>query len=999
MSGRLNVAMPADQLLVPQSDVAATAPCLYALPASTDLAAVADAVDLAAGMGFEGLLLLGADAGNPTLSAEASDAVAAVAAAVGRRGLGLWAAVCMREVVSDHPLATLVAPDAFGAPPFVEATPIDPRKPAARQRGVVPLQLPDDDGLRRWWREALSRLRRLGVEGFAQIAPTAPALRLAGAVNRGEEGIAAFYRPTDDGMAAGGNWLVDGWADVENGADIGMLLASIAASARGWALASAVAPTAKRGIADINMLLRRYRGLSARTRVWTAPRATMMIASRTDDEGASVIVHNRSHESAAWPAAAMPAMPWQIFEPLAGEGRKVTGLKPGELVIFRGVAPPPVAAESVASPLEAAQPARRVVISRLSPAVDAGAFAVKCVLGEWVPVEADIFADGHEMLAAAVLSRPSDDATWTVTRMSPQGNDVWAAPVRFARLGEHLICVEAWIDVWGGFRRDLAAKRAAEQDLALEAREGRAMVEAALRRADAPHAAALQATLAAGNDPFEQAEALLRPDVALAMEAVDDRRFRSRSFLQPVCVEREAARFSSWYEIFPRSQSGTTQRHGTFVDVIDRLPRIAGMGFDTLYFTPIHPIGRRNRKGRNNSLVAADGDLGSPYAIGAAEGGHAAIHPQLGTFDDFRRLLDEARRHGMEIALDFAIQCAPDHPWLTQHPGWFAWRPDGSVKYAENPPKKYQDIVNVDFYAPAAIPDLWLALCDVVAFWAGQGIRSFRVDNPHTKPLPFWHWLIASIKATYPDAIFLSEAFTRPKLMYHLAKVGFSQSYTYFTWRTEKRELTEYLLELTQGEARDFFRPHFFVNTPDINPLFLQTSGRAGFLIRAALAATLSGLWGVYAGFELCEFAALPGREEYLDSEKYELRARPDRAPGDIVDEITQLNRLRRQEPALQSHLGLEFHNATNESILYFSKTTPGQLDRLLIAICLDPHAAQEADIEVPLWRFDLADWEFLDVQDLLQGGQFRWVGKTQHIRLTPQLPYAIWRLTRPEGR
>jgi starch synthase (maltosyl-transferring) len=343
--------------------------------------------------------------------------------------------------------------------------------------------------------------------------------------------------------------------------------------------------------------------------------------------------------------------------------------------------------------------------------------------------------------------------------------------------------------------------------------------------------------------------------------------------------------------------------------------------------------------------------------------------------------------------LDFAIQCSPDHPWLKEHPEWFDWRSDGSLKYAENPPKKYQDIVNVDFYAAAAVPSLWEALRDVVLFWADQGVRTFRVDNPHTKPLPFWQWMIAEVKGRYPDVIFLSEAFTRPKPMYHLAKAGFSQSYTYFTWRHTKAEFQAYLTELNSVPIRDFFRPHFFVNTPDINPYFLQSSGRAGFLIRAALAATLSGLFGVYAGFELCESAALPDREEYLDSEKFEIRLRPDRAPGDIVDEITTLNRIRREQPALQSHLGIEFHTAFNDEVLYFSKTSPDGGGRVLVAISLDPFAVQEADVEVPLWLFGLQDWDGIDVQDLIDGHRFRWTGKIQRLRLEPQRPYAIWRI------
>ena len=640
---------------------------------------------------------------------------------------------------------------------------------------------------------------------------------------------------------------------------------------------------------------------------------------------------------------------------------------------------------------QAAAPSARVVIAGFSPSVDQGAFAAKAVVGDLVEVTADIFADGHEKLAAAILTRANGEEAWASKSLSAGPNDVWTGEVQFSRLGGHQLKLQAWLDVWGGFVRDLGKKHDAGQDLTLDVMEGRKLLEAARGRASGPPGETIAAALAALDD--DPAGVLLDDDLTAAMADADDQPFLTESFIQPVEVERPAARFSSWYELFPRSQTDDPSRHGTFADVIGRLPHIAAMGFDTLYFPPIHPIGLTNRKGKNNTLTPGPDDVGSPYAIGAAEGGHTAIHPQLGTLEDFKALLAAADEHGLEIALDFAIQCSPDHPWLKEHPGWFDWRPDGSLKYAENPPKKYQDIVNVDFYGKGAIPGLWEALRDVVLFWADQGVKVFRVDNPHTKPLPFWQWMIAEVKARYPEAIFLSEAFTRPKPMYHLAKVGFSQSYTYFTWRHTKAEFEAYLTELTQTPVRDFFRPHFFVNTPDIDPYFLQTSGRPGFLIRAALAATLSGLFGVYAGYELCESAALPGREEYLDSEKYEIRVRPDRAPGDIVDEITALNRIRREQPALQTHLGIEFHAAYSDQILYFSKIAPGETGRILVAISLDPFTAQEADIEIPLWLYGLQDWEGIDVRDLIDGHRFRWTGKIQHLRLEPQRPYAIWRI------
>jgi starch synthase (maltosyl-transferring) len=491
-------------------------------------------------------------------------------------------------------------------------------------------------------------------------------------------------------------------------------------------------------------------------------------------------------------------------------------------------------------------------------------------------------------------------------------------------------------------------------------------------------------------------EIFLSDDLRQAMQLAEEPSFRVRyERALPLDVERPQAIFAAWYELFPRSATDDPNRHGTFRDVIRHLPRIQQMGFDVLYLPPIHPIGSTNRKGKNNSLTITPDDVGSPYAIGGADGGHDAIHSALGTIDDFRLLREACAAHGMELALDFAIQCSPDHPWLKQHPEWFNWRPDGSVRYAENPPKKYEDIVNVDFFAPKAFPDLWEALRDIVLYWRDEGVRVFRVDNPHTKPLPFWEWLIAEIRGTFPDVIFLSEAFTRPKMMYRLAKIGFSQSYTYFTWRNTKQELTDYFSELSTAAVSDYFRPHLFVNTPDINPYFLQTSGRPGFLIRAALAATLSGLWGMYSGFELCEGAALPGREEYLDSEKYQVRVRDYDAPGNIVAEIAKLNRIRRAHPALQTHFGLKFYPAHDDRVLLYGKKLPNQVEMVLVAVNLDPFHAHDVTIEVPVWEWQRPDHATMKVSDLMRDTVSTWHGKLQRLRLDPaELPFAIWRIT-----
>lgn len=641
--------------------------------------------------------------------------------------------------------------------------------------------------------------------------------------------------------------------------------------------------------------------------------------------------------------------------------------------------------------------AGRLAIEAVTPAVDGGRFAVKRTVGDLVEVEADIFSDGHDVLAAELRWRAADETQWSRTPMRFLVNDRWRGEFPLLRTGRHLFAIEAWWSEFGTFRRDLVKKHEAGVPIALELREGRLILEkfaaAAMEGDKAIIARHLQRLDGAEAD---QVAVLLSDELGEAMERADPRPHRlGADDLYPVDADRQAASFSSWYELFPRSITEDPSRHGSFRDVVGRLPAIKAMGFNVLYFPPIHPIGKTNRKGRNNSLTPAPDDPGSPYAIGSPEGGHDAIHPELGTPEDFRALVQEAAKHGLELALDFAIQCSPDHPWLAEHPDWFQWRPDGSMRYAENPPKKYQDIVNVDFYAPGAIPELWLALRDVVQHWIDQGVRIFRVDNPHTKPFPFWEWLIADVRSRDPGVIFLSEAFTRPKVMYRLGKVGFTQSYTYFTWRNSKAELTEYLTQLNEAPVRDLFRPHFFVNTPDINPFFLQRSGRPGFLIRAALAATLSGLWGVYSGFELCEAAAIPGKEEYLDSEKYEIKPRDWQGPGNIIAEITRLNQLRRSHPALQSHLGLTFYNASGDDILYFGKRAAAASEIILVAINLDPFAVHTASIEVPLWELGLSDHGSVAVEELMRGTRFDWHGKLQTIRLDPyDLPFAIWRIT-----
>jgi starch synthase (maltosyl-transferring) len=644
----------------------------------------------------------------------------------------------------------------------------------------------------------------------------------------------------------------------------------------------------------------------------------------------------------------------------------------------------------------------RVVIERVWPEIDGGRFPVKRVVGDVLTVEADIYCDGHDRVAAALLLRREGEPHWQEAPMRLMDNDRWRGDVPLRNSGRSYCTIIAWRDLFSSWRQEISKKHSAGLAVELELEEGRLMIEKAIqggpRRSDPDDRQALRSLLKQYSDDPDRSSKLkwlTSRETGDLMARVGERTSLTRYERElEIWVDQCKAAFSAWYEMFPRSQSGDASRHGTFADVMRRLPYVRDLGFDVLYFTPIHPIGLTNRKGRNNALKPEPGDPGSPYAIGSEEGGHDAIHPQLGTFADFERLASEARAHDLEIALDFAIQCSPDHPWIKEHPEWFDWRPDGTIKFAENPPKKYEDIVNVHFYREA-FPSIWHALRDTVLFWCERGVRIFRVDNPHTKPFPFWEWLIHDVHGRFPDVIFLSEAFTRPKPMMRLAKLGFTQSYTYFTWRNNKHELTEYLLELTRSEASEYFRPNFFVNTPDINPRYLQTSGRPGFQVRLILAATLACNYGIYNGFELCEGRPIPGKEEYLDSEKYEIKAWDWDRPGHIRDDIRLINRVRREHPALQQFRNLNFYNAWNDQIIYYGKFTTDKRDFVLVAVNLDAHNAQGCHFEVPLWEFGLPDAASIDVEDLVTGHRFTWAGKIQHMLLEPSVrPYAIWRLS-----
>jgi len=629
-----------------------------------------------------------------------------------------------------------------------------------------------------------------------------------------------------------------------------------------------------------------------------------------------------------------------------------------------------------------------IVIQNVEPELDCGRYSPKRELGDWLVVRADIFRDGHDLLNAAVLYRFSKDDVWRESALQPGLNDRWEGSFVLDRIGRWQYTFESWTDRYGSWVEGTRKKYEAGQDVELELTEGRLILEATFERVRSNADRELLARALRDG----RIETLLGASVIALAQRYPDRARAARYERElSVTVDRERARFAAWYELFPRSQSSRSDIHGTFADVERRVPQIADLGFDVIYFPPIHPIGRTHRKGRNNASDAREGEVGSPWAIGAKEGGHTAIHPQLGTLDDFRHLVRTVRANGMELALDYALQCSPDHPWIAEHPEWFSFRPDGSIRHAENPPKKYQDIVNFNFESPDA-QALWEALRDVLFFWVDQGVKIFRVDNPHTKPVPFWEWLIAQVQGRDPDVIFLAEAFTRPKMMWELAKAGFTQSYTYFTWRNTKDELTSYALELAT-QTNQFLRPNFFVNTPDILHRYLQTGGRPAFLIRLILAATLSSLYGMYSGYELLEATAAGDSEEYLNSEKYEIRTRDWSAPGNITDDIRRINALRRANPALHEFENIRFFPSNDDSVIFYGKTDFHQRNLVFVAVNLDPKAARAPALEFPTGEFNI-DPESL--KDALYRTPLRWSNGRAYTMLDPEHnPAAIFVISR----
>jgi starch synthase (maltosyl-transferring) len=645
---------------------------------------------------------------------------------------------------------------------------------------------------------------------------------------------------------------------------------------------------------------------------------------------------------------------------------------------------------------------KRVVIDGVAPEIDCGAFPIKRVIGDRVSVEANIFTDGHDAISAELLYRHDSAPGWSSVTMEPRGNDRWQAHFLVEKLGGYHYTITAWIDRFQTWRRDFAKRLAASQQTAFDLTEGAGLIAEALEAAPPEIGLRLKGWLkllrSEASSFADKTNLALDEDLARVVTQYLERRFAVTYPRElAVTVDKTKARYSTWYEMFPRSSSLEAGKHGTFQTCVARLSDIAAMGFDVLYLPPIHPIGKTHRKGRNNALNTTPEDPGTPWAIGASAGGHKSVHPELGTLEDFRHLVAQAERAGLEIALDLAFQCSPDHPYLAEHPEWFRWRADGTVQFAENPPKRYEDICPFDFESEHWF-DLWQELKSIVIFWISQGVRIFRVDNPHTKPFRFWEWLIGEIKRDYPEIIFLSEAFTRPSLMFHLAKLGFTQSYTYFAWRNTKWELTQYFTELAYKELREYFRPSLWPNTPDILTEYLQFGGRPAFIIRLVLAATLGASYGIYGpAFELMENRSRePGSEEYLNSEKYEVRHWDYDRPGTLRDFIARVNRIRQDNPALQSDANLRFHPVDNDQIICFSKHTDDLANVIVVVVNLDAHHTQSAWMELPLEALGLDGSQTYQMHDLLSDARYLWQGRRGYVQLDPRVvPASIFLLRR----
>ena len=632
---------------------------------------------------------------------------------------------------------------------------------------------------------------------------------------------------------------------------------------------------------------------------------------------------------------------------------------------------------------------RRVLIENVQPEIDSGRFPIKRIIGQIIEVQADAYTDSHDALVCVLRYRHASEKAWREVAMTPLGNDRWQASFPLTELGLYVYTLTAWADHFLSWRHDFARRNDA-QDIAMALQAGAKLVAEAAARSAGEHQLQLQQLAEELRTAKADAATALALSETLAnlMRQHSDRSLAS-DYPGSLSAWSELlkARYSTWYEFFPRSCVGDDREHGSFAECEKRLPYVAEMGFDVVYLPPIHPIGLTKRKGSNNGLQASETDVGSPWAIGAAEGGHKSIHPQLGTLDDFRSLVIKARELGIDIALDIAFQCSPDHPYLREHPEWFNHRADGGIQYAENPPKKYEDIVPFNFECDAW-NELWHELLDVFLFWIEQGISLFRVDNPHTKPFAFWEWLIIEVKRRHPETLFLAEAFSRPKVAYRLAKLGFSQSYTYFPWRNAKRELETYFSELNRTDVCEYFRANLWPNSPDILPEYLQFGGRPALMLRLVLAATLGANYGIYGpAYELME--ATPreaGKEEYLKSEKYQVRRwKLDRADS-LKDFIARVNRIRRENPALQQDHNLQFFDVDNDNLLCYGKSTPDNVDTILVVVNLDPHHTQSGWVTLPLAALGLDELHAYQVQDLLTSARFLWNGARNYVEINPSV-------------
>ena len=648
---------------------------------------------------------------------------------------------------------------------------------------------------------------------------------------------------------------------------------------------------------------------------------------------------------------------------------------------------------------------QRVIIENVTPELDGGKYLAKAVEGERVVVEADIFVDGADTISAELCFRPAGRPEWQRSPMVLQGNDRWKGFLTVGVPGIYNYTIEAWVDHFQTWKKGLSKKIEAGQEVSLDLQIGAIFVSDGAARAGKADAAKLAAyaALLRSKDQDEAVVAALDGNLEQLMSCNPDKALATvYEKVLGLTVEQKKAGCSAWYELFPRSWSTTPGNHGSFNDCNRLLPLIAGMGFDVIYLPPIHPIGYTKRKGKNNALVAAPDDPGSCWAIGNKDGGHKAVHPELGTISDFTEFVVAAEEHGISVALDIAFQCSPDHPYVNEHPQWFKWRPDGTVQFAENPPKRYEDILPIDFES-ADWENLWIELKSIFLFWIDKGVKIFRVDNPHTKAFPFWEWAIASIREEHPDTVFLAEAFTRPKLMARLAMAGYSQSYSYFTWRNTKHELTEYMLELTASPLKHFMRPNFWPNTPDILHEEFQTGDRSRFIIRLLLAATLSSNYGMYGpAYELCEYIPVPGtREDYLNSEKYEIKQWDLDRPGNIRAEITRINRIRKENTALQQTNDITFvrieasPGQENDQLMGYIKRSDDDHNIILAVVSLDSVNTQGGWLRFPLELFNLShDYPF-KVEDLLSGIHYDWNGEWNYVAVNPWImPAHIFRVT-----